>query len=137
MKSKNLDFIYIIFGISLLAAFVVIISGEKKTDNDIRLSAYNFAVECTMKSGEKPKFLFNEINWVVVPEENLIFSDSLGEIIRFGAWFSPKDTVIYISKRNNRVFWINAHEIVHALGVNNHPDDPFRKCKLLLEQNNK
>lgn len=42
---------------------------------------------------------------------------------------------IYLAQPYLSTPWVVKHEMLHAItGINNHPDDPFRRCRLMKDQ---
>jgi len=133
MTSKKL---LIVLGTLFLIWFIyTIITFKPLTDEERqarRLEAYNYAVEC---SGTKePKLKFEEIKWFIVPGNSITYKATDGIAVLDG-YFQISDNTIWMPSGKKDVFWIMAHESLHAIGYIGHPDHPFRTCRLMADQN--
>jgi hypothetical protein len=95
-----------------------------------RRKAYDYAVKC---SNVKPELKYQDITWIVVPGRTLEVYAEDG-FIELAGYFNPADSVIYVAGVHDDTFWVLAHESMHAIGFRGHPDEPFRRCRLLAEQ---
>jgi hypothetical protein len=98
-----------------------------------RIVAYNYAVACSKIT--TPELTFDEIVWALVPGDGLSIPTLEGKTVKLRGWFNPRDSTIYIPFTERETFWILAHESLHAIGYRNHPDIPFRTCRLMPDQN--
>ena len=72
---------------------------------------------------------FDSLRWVVVPGQvfNVMVGDSLETVI--GLYDAERNIIAVASEyRFNETVY--AHEILHALGVTGHPNNPFETCRL-------
>lgn len=129
----------IVVGIFLIIFILLAIFVPKETPEQIairlaelRRSAYDEAVECS--NTKNPSLSFQQINWIIVPDNKLVFNTTEGTVILHG-WFSPTDSTIYIAQPYKETYWILLHESLHAIGYLGHPDHPFKTCNALPEQN--
>jgi hypothetical protein len=97
-----------------------------------REKAYQYAVECS--STMIPALKFEEINWVLVPGNELKIPTTDAGIVRLKGWFSIDSNTIYMPFTERNTFWIMAHEALHAIGYMGHPAQPFRTCELMPDQ---
>lgn len=133
----NRKFIWFIIAL-LVFLFLIIINYEKETPEQkaarietVRKDAYDYAVRC---SGRVPALRYKDITWITMPGRTMRY-DAVDGSINLDGYFSPTDSVIYVAELYETRFWVLAHESMHAIGVHGHPDEPFRRCKLLSEQN--
>jgi len=125
MKITGLKFSVLVILSLLVVAAIMIYRESQKTDDEIRRSAYAYAVNCAGKSPLE----FEQLRWAVQPD--LVFTDPItNETAKFAGWYSPNDTTIFLSSRSARSFKVIAHEILHSFGVQ-HEDPPFILCRLL------
>jgi hypothetical protein len=106
---------------------------ELRRVEEIRTSAYAYAVRCSGIT--TPALQFNEINWMLVPGNELVIPTIEGRNVKLKGWFNPRDSTIYIPFTERETFWITAHESMHAIGYLGHPHIPFRTCNLMADQN--
>ena len=111
----------------------VLTDAEQEELTAQRLTAYNFAATCSRT--KTPALVFDEIVWALAPGDELSIPTLEGRTVKLRGWFNPRDSTIYIPFTERETFWILAHESLHAIGYRNHPDIPFRTCRLMPDQN--
>jgi hypothetical protein len=126
----------IILVVLFLVVFFLIYKGETPEAKALRIEkqrhdAYDYAVKC---SGVTPELKYEDITWIVLPGSTIRY-DAVDGSINLAGYYSPKDSAIYVPEVYESRFWILAHESMHAIGFRGHPDEPFRRCRLLYEQN--
>lgn len=132
----NTKKILILLGTLFLVWFIyTMITFKPLTDEERqerRREAYDYAVQC---SGTKnPKLKFEEIKWFIVPGNTITYK-AIDGTARLDGYFQVNDSIIWMPSGKKDVFWIMAHESLHAIGYIGHPEDPFRKCRLMADQN--
>jgi hypothetical protein len=102
---------------------------EMQPDRKWYRMIYNETVLCAQK---KVVRTFNDIEWYLVPGYSFPVPEDKGS---WAIGVSYKNRV-YIAGRYIFTDWVLAHEIAHAaFEIDDHPDDPFKKCNLLTSQN--
>lgn len=132
-------FLYFIIAVFIIAALILMYKvranetpEQKQAGLDkVREEAYYYALSCSRN--KNPDLKFKQINWVVVPGSKLHIQ-ALDGSIDLAGYFSPNDSTIYIPETKEAVFWILAHESLHAIGYRGHDDFPFKACNLAAEQ---
>ena len=99
----------------------------------IRRDAYDYAVSCSKTS--QPALKFEDIIWELTPGDKLIIPTVEGKNVVLIGWFNPRNSTIYIPFDKRELFWLHAHESMHAIGYSGHPYIPFRSCLLMVDQN--
>jgi len=98
-----------------------------------RRAAYDYAVACS--NGKTPAVRFEDITWVIFPGTTLLLRDEHNRPIAAEGYWNVRDSTIWIVRALANHHWANAHEVMHAiLGVDGHPSEPFRRCRLMADQ---
>lgn len=104
------------------------------TAEDPHREAYEAAIACA--ADVTPAVKFADISWEVSPELRLSIAVKNAPPVKAEGYWSVKDSTVWIAKPYATTRWVNVHEALHAvLGTNGHPDEYFRRCRLLPEQN--
>jgi hypothetical protein len=124
----------------LFAAIVLVLSvaiscvntglGPIRDLDAIRREAYDHAVECYGKATVP----LDSIYWTILEGRSTFALNTIeGERVILKAWYNPETRRIWITETYAYSMKVNAHEILHALGVQGHPAEIFTRCRIPTE----